>query len=64
MESITNDKNTYIVIPPNSSKEPNPSADKAIPNNGKQHGEVNAVKIMPTTPIRSIIDVLFVILFL
>ena len=63
MDSITNAKNTYIVIPPNNSKEPKPNADKAIPNKGKQQGEVNAVNIIPTTPIRSIMDVLFIILF-
>lgn len=38
------------VHPPKSSKDPQPIAVSIKPKSGKQHGEVMAVKKIPTTP--------------
>lgn len=50
-------------MPPNNSNEPAPNADTIIPNKGKQQGDVMAVKIMPITPIFSIMLLLITIRF-
>jgi hypothetical protein len=60
-DKTTNAKNTYIVIPPNSSNDPKPRADNAMPNKGKQQGEVIAVNIMPKIPIFSMYEVFFML---
>ena len=53
IDKTTNDRKIYIETPPNNSKDPNPKAERPIPNKGKQQGDVSAVNTIPITPMRS-----------
>lgn len=53
IDKITNDRKTYIVKPPNNSKDPKPKAKSTIPNKGTQQGDVITVNTIPITPMRS-----------
>ena len=60
IDKITNNRKIHIATPPNNSKDPNPKAERTIPNKGKQQGDVIAVNTIPITPMRSSIFLLFI----